>query len=173
MSAVRRLYDVSHAEVAIDPSVPVPDWGLSKTGHARHAAFADLCPPVGSVFSSDERKAREGAEILATLRGIVVRRVLSLHENDRSATGYLPPEECEAVADAFFANPRERVRFWKRAIDAQARIVATLRRVVAEAPEGCIAVIAHGGVGALFRAHLLDAASRAGTTSRAAVGDTS
>jgi hypothetical protein len=33
-----------------------------------------------------------------------------MHENDRSATGFLPPPEFEAVADAFFVRPLESVR---------------------------------------------------------------
>lgn len=152
---MRQLIFVTHAEVNIDPEVPVPEWSLSETGRARHHAFAERCPPISAVFSSFERKAIDGAEILAGARGLEVKRVLSLHENDRSATGYLPPEEFEQVADAFFANPRERVRGWERAMDAQARIVMTLKRLVAEVPDGDFAVVAHGGIGALLRAHLL------------------
>lgn len=154
---MRRLYYITHADVVIDPDVPVPDWGLSERGKARHVAFAHRCPPVASVFCSMERKAREGAAILAEAQGLVPREVPSLAENDRSATGYLPGPEFEAMADAFFANPRDSVRGWERAIDAQYRVVATLKRLVAEAPEGDIAVVAHGGIGALFRAHLTGA----------------
>ncbi|ASP22702.1 histidine phosphatase superfamily (branch 1) [Antarctobacter heliothermus] len=151
---MRRIFFVTHADVIMDPVVPVTDWQLSARGTARHRAFARACPPVGSVFSSFERKAMDGADILAEAQGLVARRVASLHENDRSATGYLPPAEFEAMADAFFAHPRDSQRGWERAIDAQARVVMTLRRVVAEAPSGDIAVVAHGGIGALLRAHL-------------------
>ncbi|MGP6088028.1 histidine phosphatase family protein [Antarctobacter jejuensis] len=153
---MRHLYFITHAEVVMDPAVAVPDWALSEVGQARHRAFAERCPPVAAIFCSYECKAMQGADILAEAQGLVAKRVLSLHENDRSATGYLPPEEFERVADAFFANPRQQVRGWERAIDAQARVVMTLKRVVAEAPDGDIAVVAHGGIGALLRAHLLD-----------------
>ncbi|MBY6115868.1 phosphoglycerate mutase family protein [Mameliella alba] len=152
---MRRLFFITHADVVMEPEVPVPEWRLSDRGRARHEAFARVCPPVGSVYCSMERKAVDGAEILAAAQGLRARSVLALHENDRSATGYLPPEEFEAVADAFFARPREKVRGWERAIDAQARVVMTLKRVLAEAPEGDLAVVAHGGIGALLRAHLL------------------
>lgn len=157
-----KLWYVTHADVVIDPEVPVPDWGLTDRGRARHLAFGRRVSGIGSVFCSSERKAIEGANIIADAHGLVARQVLSLHENDRSSTGYLPGPEFEATADAFFARPRERVRGWERAIDAQYRIVATLKRVVAEAPkEGDIVVVAHGAVGALLRAHLLgDSISR-------------
>ena len=81
-----------------------------------------------------------------------------LGENDRSATGFLPPAEFEQMADAFFANPGESVRGWERAVDAQARIVAAVREVAAEEDgTGDILVSAHGAVGALLRGSLLGA----------------
>ena len=82
--------------------------------------------------------------------------VAELHENDRSATGYLPPEQFEAVADRFFAEPETSVLGWERAVDAQARIVACVRGIVErDATAGDIVIAAHGGVGALLLAHLL------------------
>ena len=79
-----------------------------------------------------------------------------LGENDRSATGYLPPPVFEATADRFFAEPENSVRGWARAVDEQRRIVAAISAVVAEAAgEGGIAVVSHGAVGALLLAHLL------------------
>ena len=132
---MRRLYYITHADVVQDPAVPVTDWPLSERGRARHQAFSGRMPPLGAVFCSMERKAIDGAEILAAAQGLVARQALFLHENDRSATGYLPPAEFETVADAFFANPRRSVRGWERAIDAQYRVLATLKRLLPEAPE--------------------------------------
>lgn len=61
------------------------------------------------------------------------------------------------MADAFFANPEESVNGWERAVDAQARIIAVVRHVLREAPEGDVAIISHGGVGALLMSHLISA----------------
>lgn len=81
--------------------------------------------------------------------------VADLGENDRSATGYLPKAEFEATADIFFAQPEESVRGWERAVDAQSRIVTAMERVIAQAPpRGNVAIVAHGGVGALLLCHL-------------------
>lgn len=78
-----------------------------------------------------------------------------LGENDRSATGYLPRAAFEAMADAFFAEPEVSVRGWERAADAQARIVAAVRAVIATTfPPGDIAIVSHGAVGALLLGHL-------------------
>ncbi|WP_224825182.1 histidine phosphatase family protein [Cognatishimia sp. MH4019] len=153
-----RAIFLTHAEVQIDPDVPVPDWGLSEQGRTRHARFAtsDDCAPVTMLFCSDERKARDGAEITSKAIGVapVIRPLLG--ENDRSATGYLPKLEFEAMADAFFARPDEAVNGWERACDAQARIVAAVAEALAEPrPEGDVLFVSHGGVSALLRCHLL------------------
>ncbi|MGX9963007.1 histidine phosphatase family protein [Roseomonas sp. F4] len=151
-----QVHFLTHPEVAIDPAVPVPDWPLSPRGLARSRAM--LAEPwvanIGAVFSSTERKARDMAEILAGHRGLRVTQMEALGENDRSATGYLPPTEFEAMADAFFARPLESVRGWERAADAQARILAAVRTVLAQAPPGDVAIVAHGGVGALLLCHI-------------------
>ncbi|SDE98434.1 Broad specificity phosphatase PhoE [Blastococcus fimeti] len=147
---------MTHAEVAVDPSVPVPDWGLSPAGRSRLAHLVELpwVHDLTGVVSSTERKAVETAEVLANAAGVPLTTDEALGENDRSATGYLPPEEFEAVADAFFARPGESVRGWERAVDAQHRIVTAVDRVAAAA-EGDVAVVAHGGVGALLLCSLL------------------
>jgi broad specificity phosphatase PhoE len=148
---------ITHPEVVIDPDTPVPEWPLSDLGRRRMANLAEVLArqPIAAIWSSAERKARDGAEILAARFGVHAQVDIGLHENDRSATGYVaPPEFWEIVAD-FFAKPHESVRGWERAIDAQSRIVAAVTRV-AEAPagEGLIAIVSHGGVGRLLTAHL-------------------
>ena len=106
-------------------------------------------------LSSAERKARETAEILAEHLRLVPIIVETLGENDRSATGYLPKAEFEAVADAFFANPEENIRGWETAADAQRRIICAVERAVGFADmDGDIAIVSHGGVGALLLCHL-------------------
>ena len=112
---------------------------------------------VRSIWCSEERKAVDGAEIFGAHLQLPVGRLAALGENDRSATGYLPRAEFETVADAFFAQPEHSVRGWERAIDAQRRIVAAIDQVIAASRPtgGDIAIISHGGVGALLLCHLL------------------
>ncbi len=81
------------------------------------------------IVSSGERKAIETAEILATASGATVEIIEAMHENDRSATGFLAPPEFEKAADWFFAHPHESFKGWERAIDAQARIVSHVEAV--------------------------------------------
>lgn len=151
---------LTHADVVIDPKVPVPEWPLNDTGRRRHARFAHdpVLAGVRAIFCSAERKALDGAEITAAALGLAPRMRGALGENDRSATGYLPGAEFQAMADAFFAQPHESVRGWERAVDAQARIVGAVRAALADAPEGDVLFVAHGGVAALLRCHLLGVA---------------
>ncbi|MEM7320104.1 MAG: histidine phosphatase family protein, partial [Pseudomonadota bacterium] len=147
----RRLVFITHADVAIDPDVAVTAWPLSARVRIRHEIFAssDHVRNVKTVVSSAERKAVEGARILSQKLEVAHHVVAALHENDRSATGYLPKAEFEATANAFFAQPDVSVRGWESARSAQNRIVKACRDIVA-LWSGDIAVVAHGGVGALL-----------------------
>lgn len=159
---VKRLYFTTHADVVIDPNVPVPDWGLTDRGFARHQAFSERVTGVEAVWSSDEQKAKDGAGVVAGHFGLKPKILFNLHENDRSSTGYLAGEMFWTQVEAFFANPMENVRGWERAIDAQSRVVQAVTDIIQYETEaalaGDIVIVAHGGIGALLRAHLKDEA---------------
>lgn len=148
---------ITHPQVKIDPDVPVPKWGLSDVGRVRAEAAAarPWARDIRRIVSSDETKAIEMAGILAEAAGIAVEIVAGAHENDRSATGFLPPPEFEKAADWFFAHPQESFHGWERAVDAQARIVSVVNTVLAGHDlTQPIAFVGHGGVGTLLRCHL-------------------
>lgn len=150
---------ISHPQVEIDPAVPVPEWGLSALGRerARSAAAAPWAAALSRIVASTECKAVETAKILAGDR-LAVETDPAMGENDRSATGYLPPDAFEAAADAFFAEPEKHFSGWERAVDAQARIVAAIDGALAgHDPARPIAFVGHGGVGTLLKCHLAGA----------------
>ncbi|MBZ7924088.1 phosphoglycerate mutase family protein [Ensifer adhaerens] len=151
---------VTHPQVQIDPDVPVPKWGLSAVGRERAALTASLpwVRSLGRIVSSDETKAVETAQLLADAAGTTVEIHHDMGENDRSATGFLPPPEFEKAADWFFANPTESFKGWERAIDAQTRIADAILRVLdVHDPKIPIAFVGHGGVGTLLKCRLLGA----------------
>ncbi|MGI2032851.1 histidine phosphatase family protein [Rhizobium panacihumi] len=148
---------ITHPQVRIDPTVPVPLWGLSDIGRARaeQAARSDWAKQLGRIVASDETKAIETAEILAAANDIPIMIAPDTHENDRSATGFLTQPEFEKAAAWFFANPQESFRGWERAVDAQARIVSAVERILSDHnPDMPIAFVGHGGVGTLLKCHL-------------------
>lgn len=154
---MRRWIFITHPDVVIDPAVAVPRWPLSERGRERMRA--GLGQPwvhdVTTVHCSTEQKAIDGAAILAQHLGLEYTTHDDLGENDRSATGFLPPPEFERMADAFFAQPEQSVRGWERALDAQRRIVTAVQAIDrAEATRGTLALVSHGAVGALLRCWL-------------------
>ena len=148
------FYFITHPNVVVSRDVPVPRWPLSELGRQRMRAglHQPWVKDIKAIYCSTEQKAIDGARILADHLKLGITQVEELGENDRSATGFLPPEEFERVADQFFASPRASVRGWERALDAQARIV----RAVEQLPkcDGSIAIVSHGAVGTLLYCHL-------------------
>lgn len=153
---MRALY-LTHPQVRMDPNVPVPLWPLSEEGRARAEQFVArrTVPEDALVFSSREAKALELAELVAAAAGTPVLADHLMGENDRSATGFLPPSLFEQTADAFFAHPEQSIEGWERAIDAQARIVETIGLALGAVREGTPVVFCgHGAVGTLLKCHL-------------------
>lgn len=148
---------LTHPQVRMDANVPVPLWGLSAEGRQRAETFAArrIVPAGTFVFSSRETKALELAEIVAAEAGTPVLADHLMGENDRSATGFLPPALFEETADRFFAEPARSVDGWERAIDAQTRIVETVRTAIRSVPPGVPVIFCgHGAVGTLLKCHL-------------------
>ena len=142
----------------MDRDVPVPKWGLSEEGAARVARLAasDALEGTTRVISSSETKAIETAEPLSKALGCALEVREAMHENDRSATGFLAPAEFEATADAFFAKTDQSIRGWETARAAQSRIVREVRAVLDTWSGGNCLFVGHGAVGTLLWCHLAD-----------------
>lgn len=145
---------VTHPQIRIDPDVPVPRWGLSDVGAARaeKAARCHWARQLRRILSSDETKALETAAVIARSSDVEVEVLEHSGENDRSATGFLVPDEFEKAANWFFANPEQSFHGWERAVDAQQRIVSAVSSVLDKHdPSQPIAFVGHGGVGTLLK----------------------
>jgi broad specificity phosphatase PhoE len=151
----RRIRYLSHPQVRIDPDQDITSWSLNDVGRARVQALAvsDGLKETQHVISSAETKALETAHPLAKALGcsVVVRVQVRLRpENERSATGFLPPDEFETVADEFFAKPDQSVRGWETASAAQHRIVTEVSACLQLYPAGDLLFVGHGAVGTLL-----------------------
>ena len=146
---------LTHPQLKIEPAVPVPSGGLSDVGRIRTEALANAgwLSKTTQIISSGERKAIETAAIIAGQLKVTVEVRDAMHENDRSTTGFLAPDEFETVADQFFAHPLVSIRGWERAIDAQLRIVREVERVLARNRSGDVLFVGHGAVGTLLFCH--------------------
>lgn len=141
---------ISHPEVAIDPEVPVPRWGLSEKGKTRGLALCEQpwMTEVRRVVTSPETKALELASIVAERLELPINIRPETGETDRSSTGYVPPDQHERLADAFFGSPLESVSGWERAIDVQTRMIDALADLLDSSRN--TVVIGHGGAGTLW-----------------------
>jgi broad specificity phosphatase PhoE len=146
---------LTHPQVKIDPALPVPTWGLSEVGRMRTEALANTGCLSGTmqIISSGEQKAIETAEIIGRELNVTVEVKEAMHENDRSATGFLPQDEFETVADQFFTQPFVSIQGWERAIDAQLRIIREVENVLARNRTGDVLFVGHGAVGTLLFCH--------------------
>jgi broad specificity phosphatase PhoE len=150
---------LTHPQVVIDPNIPVPLWGLNAVGHARVRELVEAGWLLGTtqIITSGEQKAIETAAPIAAALGVEIEIREAMHENDRSATGYLPPPEFEEAAKAFFIRPDVSFRGWERAIDAQARVVREVEAVLSRNKAGDVLFVGHGGVGTLLFCHIAGA----------------
>jgi len=146
---------LSHPQVKIDAKTPVPEWGLSDLGIKRTNALYNSKKLIKTttIITSTEVKALETANIIASFLNLKPEIYENLHENDRSSTGFLKPDEFETVADKFFAEPEKSISGWERAIDAQARIVKKTMSIIKTHKNGDILMVGHGGVGTLLMCH--------------------
>lgn len=154
MTAVA-LY-LTHPEVDIDPTKPVPKWRLSTLGFSRGLGLArsGALQGFGPFFCSNEVKSIETAEILASHVGQGVFRRSDLGEVDRSATGYLEAAAFEAHRKALFAAPDHSCGGWETAHHAQARVVAATRAALAQTKGRKPVFVGHGAVGAFLKCAL-------------------
>jgi broad specificity phosphatase PhoE len=151
------LIFLTHPEVVIDPDRPITEWPLNPVGRARMQHFAELIAgrTITAVYASTERKARDGAAIVAERLRLPYATHEDLGENDRSSTGFIAPPEFWEVVREFFGRPHESIRGWERAIDAQTRIVSAVSRILRkDQTSGDIVIVSHGAVGCLLTAHL-------------------
>ena len=147
---------LTHPQVLIEPDTPVTEWSLSVEGKRRIDALSKSGALIGTtlIVSSAETKAIETAKPIAKTLGCQLEVREKMHENDRSATGFLQPVEFEKVADQFFAHPEKSVRGWETAQAAQNRIVAEVRECLSHHTSGDVLFVGHGGVGTLLFCHL-------------------
>lgn len=149
-------YYLTHPQVQIDPDTPVPEWPLSLVGRQRiiDALKRPWLKTVRRIISSQERKAAETAEIIGDATGLQVEVRPFMGENDRSSTGFLPPEQFEAAADEFFTHSAQSWNGWETADDAQARIVEAVGQILVDHANQPILFVGHGAVGTLLKCRI-------------------
>jgi broad specificity phosphatase PhoE len=123
-------------------------WHLSEEGRKRCAPLAEKLRrfKLARIVSSNEPKAVETAELLASelSRTHIVRP--DLQENDRTGLGFVGLEAYQDTFRRFFAEPDRVVVGTETAEEARTRFSAAVEAVLEEFPDETLAIVTHGTV---------------------------
>ena len=150
-----KLILVKHSQPAIDPHIDARDWHLSEAGRARCQFLVEQLRSYlpAALYSSDEPKAMETAQLIGEPLGLRSIARPNLHEHDRRGTPYeVNPADFEASVAMFFARPDERVYGNESAQQALARFSKAIAHILDQgaAQSATPIVITHGTVITLF-----------------------
>lgn len=147
------LYLITHAHTQVVPMQNAATWQLSPTGVRQAEALAELpCwASIDLIIVSSERKT------VLTVAPLLARHRLPVVVDSR-LDEVQRPGWVEAYAEhvqAFFAAPEQSVGGWESAEDALRRFLAGVTFHMASGSGEPVALVSHGLVLSLFRAHLL------------------
>jgi len=143
-----RLVLIKHSVPEMQIQVESRFWHLSEEGRKRCAPLAEKLRRfnLARIVSSNEPKAVETAELLATelSRTHIVRP--DLQENDRTGLGFVGQEAYQNTFRRFFAEPEMVIVGTETAEEARTRFAAAIEAVLEEFPEETLAIVTHGTV---------------------------
>ncbi len=157
---MKTIYFITHPDVIIDQSKPPSEWHISEKGENQVTQLASqhFWRYVQHIFTSSEPRATETGQILHSIHNIAIRPFPELQEQRRSNTNYfLSLTELAITMRMFFSRPKESIRGWESAVDAQKRMVNAIDSLQELYPDyQTIAIISHGIVGSLLRGYLMN-----------------
>lgn len=147
---------VKHSLPEIDKTLPAREWKLSEEGRVRAEQLAEelrrFQPDV--VISSNERKAKETAEIIGRLHQLKFHIAEDLREHDRGNVSPLSQDQFRASVQEFFEKPDELVFGQETAAQTHARFYRAVHSILNEYKNKTIVIISHGTVISLFVSRL-------------------
>lgn len=143
---------VKHSVPQIYGDRPANTWQLSDEGRLRAQRLAEELksfePEI--IFSSDEPKAQETAEIIAGHLRLNIQTASGFREHDRRNVPYLSHATFQASMRRFFQEPDQLVFGNETANQAHARFYKALHSILNENQNKTIVVVTHGTVISLF-----------------------
>jgi broad specificity phosphatase PhoE len=147
---------VKHSVPEMRADHPANTWQLSQEGRSRAQQLVshlmDFAPEV--IVSSDEPKAKETAEILASRLQLDMKVLPDLHEHDRSNVPFLSFDTFQTSIQEFFQKPDQLVFGRETADQAYARFYKAIHSILSEHRDKTVVVVTHGTVISLFVARL-------------------
>jgi broad specificity phosphatase PhoE len=126
------------------------DRPLTDEGKRQAGALADRLEdiPVDAIYSSDLRRARETAEVVAERRGLEIHERSELREVDVGSWSGLTRDEAEERFPEDFARWLRGGPGWRDGEsyeEMSKRVLKEIGTIVAEHPDGRVLVVSHGG----------------------------
>ena len=150
---MRRLVLVKHSMPEIERDKPASAWKLGKVGRRRSELLAarlkEFSPCV--IWSSNEPKAIETAEIVANDFGVPVKIADGLEEHHRDNVPFLSKEKFEQAVERLFRCPDRLVMGKETAEQARDRFATAINRLI-DAGQADSIVVTHGTVMTLYAA---------------------
>jgi 2,3-bisphosphoglycerate-dependent phosphoglycerate mutase len=126
------------------------DRPLTATGREQARALAARLAHIEleAVYSSDLRRARETAALVAERQGLEVRELPELREVDVGSWSGLTGAEAEERFPEGYAHWRSGYPGWEdgESYEAMAdRVLVAVRAIAAQHPDGRVLIVSHGG----------------------------
>ncbi len=149
---MRKLILIKHSKPQVDEHLPSHEWKLSDEGRAQCDALVQKVRPYepAIIIASEEPKAAETGQILATALGKPFETAAGVYEHDRSNVPHMLSREFISWVALFFKKPDELVLGRETAAGALARFEAAVDSILQAHPDGNLAIVTHGTVLALF-----------------------
>lgn len=144
---------IRHAKPEIDPSKPARVWPLTESGRQDSMRLAELIKPYAPrhVISSQETKAEQTGQIIATALHVDFSTMPNLHEHERSSVGWIDDfTEFQQLVKQLFDEPDKRVFGDETANQTFKRFSTAIDRLTTTHPDQSIAVSTHGTALTLF-----------------------
>lgn len=148
-----KLILIKHSSPAFITTRPAAEWHLSDEGRARCEPLAQQVKPYAPdvIITSDEPKARETGEIIASILNLPVATEPGLGEQLRLTVPWFDDyAELKRHILSLFDAPGEVVYGEESANAAYERFGAAVDHVLAQHPGKSLAISAHGTVISLF-----------------------
>ncbi|MCP3738966.1 histidine phosphatase family protein [Rossellomorea sp. BNER] len=149
-----KLILIKHSMPVLDSEQPSNKWTLSEVGKKESRELAAYLKAYNfqTVFSSDEPKAIETAEIIANQLGKETVITMNTYEHERRNNRKIfPRTEFEAIMRKFFEQPNELIFGEETADNARKRFTAAIEKIInSNENEKDIILVTHGTVISLF-----------------------
>ena len=141
----------------VEAGVPPAEWRLSEQGRRNAYVLAEALIPLGAtaLYSSDERKAVETANIVAEELNLPVHASPGFREHARLGTPVLGSEEWQAMVLDAMNRPDELILGAQTVGDALRRFTSAVVEADLAAHPGPMVIVCHGTVISMFVARLL------------------